>query len=636
METAPLHARRRVVYELIRDDPPTPFGEAFIGAHLQPVEVALDSAPQSLAELRLRRKRSAARDDGPGCSSARDVVYRPIVVIQFRSSYLQNAEFATAAGKYRIRGLLLPWDTAVWGLLRRSALPSRFNPLQRLRAADLCSYLNTVAFRPEASDVARHVARTVAVGQYAVQTVFDYRNPGGLSHYLRFLCESVHALYGRLERIGDTLDDRARLLIADLLPRAVCRQLGYAYDPDDQTFIFDPQYLHASEQVLQILYDRLCDCEECQERRFTAAAAATSLRRGPKRRKRSSWAAFERRDVVLEQYRELGVLRLPCLRHLKRDQQLELCQQLRHDLCFRRRQTLTARELLLPIGVPCGHGVSDAYALYLASNLVFTLFLAQTLHAIVRIEARAYIDLLSGHADALVGALRRQASYLQHGGLGDGDGNDAGPSGGRSPSDGRKLARLTRRLRGLDFGFGGGSGSGTAFFTAFCDFLEIVEKLPDYARLSEFQVREELLVHHFYLAQVYADPSPETQAGERLVSYYVQNGDACCQDAARLRALVVDLSDRELSRAPRAEPSWAWTIEPTEIVFPPRIREVTHFEDLYVRRYWSGEVGGWMPHGEYTIEDEDRRVQHALEETARAAYPWWHDHSAYAASGRRL
>nr|WRQ19870.1 MAG: protein m27 [Herpesviridae sp.] len=590
-----LYSEKRVVYELIEDDMLDEFGRRFLKVHLTTIRSRKEAVRLGLLDAKLRHadagpitaeelNRSRSRLLVTGCD---------VFVIELRYSYLVNARYATAAGKYGIKGMSLDWDTAIWSLLRELEKSPNANPLTYPSAGQFAKILAAVEFRPEASDVARSISRALSLGHYALNTIYSYTNRGSVSRYLRYLCDHVSDLYERLSGLQQMMIERRdKRLVEAALPESICRCMGLDYNRVGRVAFFRRDYVLYCEHALEMLCDAFCQCDECQGRRFERVSHATHV--GIPRKKRGGESSFrdkeasdkrttprfEKQYVRIRNYPELGALMLPRIRHLTEIQQADVCRMLEKDLFFVG-QTGQVYSVGLPLPfcrVSCAD-VDHGYVLFLVSNITFLMFVIRTLYVIVRSQATEYCRRLNRELMILVSLIRKKVSKSVPGLVEDPDREQLCDR-YRAAANALKRLNFTNPL-------------GRTFFENFSALIDIVNEIPDYQQVREARAREELLLHHLYIKRMYDDDhQPLKQfCGDQLVPYHVVVGDASPRTSTVVRSLAVDLSDRELCNRFNAGRRW---LEHTRLPFTVlRIgsRCLVDFQNIYVRRYVSSEVG---------------------------------------------
>uniref|UniRef100_A0AAU7E1X1 Protein UL27 n=1 Tax=Lemniscomys rat herpesvirus TaxID=3141920 RepID=A0AAU7E1X1_9VIRU len=581
-----LYSERRLIYEMIDDETLDEFGRRFVDVYLSALRSRRDAIRLGLMDAKLRHADAGpiTWDEMNECKSRLMVTSRQACVIELRHSYLKNAKYATAAGKYHIKGLTLKWDTAIWSLLREVEQSPQANPLIYPSATKYTELLAGLEFRPEASEIARSICRVMVIGHYALDSIYSYTNRGSLSRYLRSSCDFVCDIYDKLERVSEILPERReRRLIEAILPTSVCRCMGLSYERVGRSAFFRRDYVMYAEHAMEMLYDAFCECDECRERRFERLSDAVHVGVGRTRKcAPSRIPRFEKRYVRVANYPELGALSLPKIRHLNEVQQEDVCRWLEKDLIFSNREGRVHFGLPLPFGGSSCADVDHEYVLFLAANVTFLVFVVRTLYVIIRFQAAEYGHRLrqevSGLANLLAGVARQAPRGLV-----------VDPSDVRT-REGYLMA--AEALRRLDFSKPGGR----SFFENFSGFIDVSRNIPDYQSIREARTREELLLHHLYVRRMYDDneqPLKEFCGEDKLVPYYVFVGDRTPRTSTAVRNMAVDLSDRELCNEANRVRRWLEHARvPFAIVRVTSRNYLSDFENMYVRRYVGGEVGG--------------------------------------------
>ncbi|AKI08587.1 protein UL27 [Human betaherpesvirus 5] len=504
-------------------------------------------------------------------------------MVYIRRSCLVHSACATAHGKYDIRGLTLESDLAVWAALRGVPLPPDPQHFRWLNAGAFRRLVHEAQYLPEISRAAKRIALAVATGQYVVCTLLDYKTFGTRTHYLRQLCSMTEELYLRLDgTLCLFLEPEERELIGRCLPAALCRGLPVKYRTHRAAVFFHATFMARAEAALKDLYAAFCECGDGRDNggnhdgshggndhsSLSPSAAA------------SHHSRLEHAELRLERNRHLGAFHLPAIRHLTAGDVARVQDSVSRDLGFADwSQTLVDDYFLLPAGWACANP-RRGYAMYLASNAVLALRIIRLLRASIRHEYTACIRMLSGDVQRLIRLFKGEAALLRKGLA-------------QNPVQRRELSRFRKHVHDLKrIRF-----TEDTFVETFCDFLELVQRIPDYRSVSLRIKRELLCLHVFKLRRgCRAPPTPETARVQRLLWHSLRHGDAP-QDRTRLPQFSSALSDAELSNhANRCRRKAPLELGPAVVAAPgPSVRYRAHiqkFERLHVRRFRPHEVGG--------------------------------------------
>ncbi|AAM00678.1 protein UL27 [Panine betaherpesvirus 2] len=585
------------------------FCRNFIRAYLTPIRNRQEAVRHGLlcrTPEDLATRHQKPRPAGSGKRSKHAMVY-------VRRSCLAHSAEVTAHGKYDIRGLTLEWDLAVWAALR--AIPTMPDP-QHFRwnnAGAFRRLVHRARYLPEISRAAKRMALAVATGQYVVCSLLDYKSFGTRTNYLRQLCTLTEELYMRLDgTMCLFLDPEEREVIARCLPQFLCRGLAVRYRSHRAAVFFNATFGARAETALKRLYSAFCECGDWRdpdvpvEAAEAVAAASQHAHMLP-----PPHFHLENAELRLENNRHLGAFHLPAIRHLTVDDISRIRASVSRDLGFAEwSQTLVDDYFLLPTGWACANP-RRGYVMYLASNAVLALRIIRLLHASIRHEQTACVRMLSGDVQRLIRLFKGEAAMLRKGLA-------------QNPVQRRELSRFRKHVHDLKrvrFTVDG-------FVESFCDFLDVIHRIPDYRCISLRIKRELLCLHTFKLRRVYRPPPSSLLAGshhnnsvvlppptttnasspapssphpdpqlllraERLAWHYLRHGDVP-QDRSRLPQFSSALSDAELSnnanRCRRKAP-----VEFAGFAGGPSVRYRAHiqrFDRLYVRRFRPHEVGG--------------------------------------------
>ncbi|AKI29791.1 protein UL27 [Mandrillus leucophaeus cytomegalovirus] len=557
-----LYSDPRTAFEFVEDCPDDDFCYNFMRTYLTPVRDRRQAVLMGLCRMS-GPKKSKKRAMG---SQQRSKNKSPIVYV--RRSFLANSAFATAHGKYNIRGLCLQADLTVWGLLR--GVPSKPEPgsFCWMNVSQFRHIVGAGPFLPEISKSAKRIAVAVATGQYAVCTLLNYKVFGTKTHYVRQLCVLTDELFRRLSgTMCLFLNPDERELIDKCSPLSICKKLSLNYRAQKNAVFFHPRFHVRAEEALKALYAKFCTCGDCHESSCLtngSDAAAEPLR-----------PRLEDAELRLLNNTQLGRFHLPAIRHLSAAEQLRVQQSVARDLGFTDwSNTLVDDYFLLPVGMSCGTPC-QGYAMYLMSNAVLALKVIRLLYITVRHEQNACVRALCKDVNCLIKMFRCESFSIRKGLA-------------QNAAQRMEVSRFRRHVQDLkQIKF-----TVETFVETFCEFIKIVNKIPDYQYISIHVKRELVLLHLLKLRRVYESSSPETRRAERLAWYYLRHGDVTL-DPGLLMTFNSILADCELSNnANRCRRKAPLVIPATATV---TVRYQGHLEKLsrlHVRRFRPHEVGG--------------------------------------------
>lgn len=542
----------KMVFELINDEHPDPFCRKFISDHLVQLK-NYECAARFGFVLDSWTKGSIKSADITGFVRFNKAFNRT----ELRFSYLKNARFATANGCYGIRGLTLPWDSAIWGLLREIESIPYSNPFTFPSCEGMCEIIKSMQFRPETTEAAKSLCRATIVIQYALSILYGYDRCGSLPRYLRCLIDDLLELHERMRNMSlmPNLNIRRRdlSLIQRVLPEKICGQLGI--DMTCEACLLD-EYYDCVENNIEMMFDQLCNCDECGLRRSERFTKITLARIGEHRKKKRNRSIyFEENNVRIQSYPELGVIRLPKVRHISESHQERLCKRLSKDLMYEFQfgpcNALSRMQgVPLPFVVVDGMDVDLADALYLASNIYFLCFLIRCVRDIIRNEEIAYTELAVALVKDAATLLREDVDVRVRAGIEIPTNIPLDP---RSPDispEARDLS-LANCLEKLSFsGLDTTEQYGTigGFCRDAATFMDLLDAYHVPKALREHRAREEVLLHTFCIKKLYNErPLPQFY-GEKLIPYHVFVGGYRRRDGALIRLKGITLSDMEIAR----------------------------------------------------------------------------------------
>uniref|UniRef100_A0AAU7E1L9 Protein UL27 n=1 Tax=Cardioderma bat herpesvirus TaxID=3141914 RepID=A0AAU7E1L9_9VIRU len=572
-----LYRDRFVAFHVHGGVPLDDFGKSFVEQYLKPMTIGdvsamrVTKATGALADV----GGLAARTDG---DPKREGLFQRLqpsdqrAVVDVTHSSLYNARYATAHGKYCIKGLLPRDDLALWGLMTTVSIDPDSNPLKFPTAKRFEKLVRVLQFRPEASSLARCFARAVAVGQYAVSHVFNYRNPESLTFHLKYLYECMKHMYSRLFNATQMLSSESdKQLVLQMLPDAVCERARLP--PNETGVYFSERFVRTMEAALETIYNSFCECRECLERRSDAVASslAVPVRAKRKRPLNSRMPRFEENYVTVRGHEKLGVLRLPKLRHIDPRDQQRICRKIHEDLFYDGWKTgWFDSSTVVPVSDRCRASTERGYVMHIASNVCMLHSLMMALRAVILSEARDYAALMERCKDELVERCTEAMSMFH----------------GTEFSDAtrRRLAELQRCRRQLKK-ITCGDGQDVRFFSALCDILEAGERLSDYRDLPETEARKDVLRHFYRIERVYENPPGYRTVGENFLCHYIREGDVGPMNAAAIRNLGIDLCNGRVIEARDIRTSWVYCSNHiTGNKFPVETRAVSCLSNMHLRR----------------------------------------------------
>nr|WEG71537.1 protein UL27 [Mastomys natalensis cytomegalovirus 2] len=552
METGEEVSDAKIVFELIDDETCDPFCRKFVADNLIQLK-NYESATKYGFVMDAWYKKNVNPSDVTGFIR----FDRPFNHVELKYSYMKNARFATANGTYGIRGLTLAWDSAIWGLLREIESVPCSNPFSFPSCDGISRIIKVMEYRPEATESAKALCRVTVAIQYAMSILYGYDRCGSLPKFLRCLIDELYDLHERMRNMSlmPTLRIRARdlQLIQGILPERICQQLNVPMSPEA---CLSDAYYECVEMTMESIFDKLCGCKECctraMERFKTMECAKIGSRfKGTKNRE----PFFEENSVRISSYPNLGVIKLPKVRHLDRIQQTLICKYLSNDLMFNLHfGTYSAISRVegvpLPFTAVKNMDIDLAYALYLATNVHFMCFLVKTVRQVIRTEEAAYKELvLALIKDATMslrdGVVSRVRAGAEMPVFVASDPRDSGIT-----DEERDLA-LAGALERLTFeGVENSEQYGT--IGGFCRdaamYMDLVEAHRVPRALREHRAREDVLLHTFSIKRMYDERPLPKFYGEKLIPYHVFVGGYRRRDGALIRMKGVTLSDLEIAR----------------------------------------------------------------------------------------
>nr|WEG69720.1 protein UL27 [Mastomys natalensis cytomegalovirus 3]WEG69860.1 protein UL27 [Mastomys natalensis cytomegalovirus 3]WEG70000.1 protein UL27 [Mastomys natalensis cytomegalovirus 3]WEG70140.1 protein UL27 [Mastomys natalensis cytomegalovirus 3]WEG70280.1 protein UL27 [Mastomys natalensis cytomegalovirus 3] len=557
----------RLVFELIDDETPDTFCGRFVGEHL----IKLRNYEQASRFGFVMEAWSKSDDES---SEVKNFIRlsEPFNRVELRYSHLKNARFATANGGYGIRGLTLRWDSAIWGLLREIESVPYSNPFSFPSCEELSKILLDLEFRPETSESGRAICRATIAIQYALSLLYGYDRCGSMSRYLRQLVDELIDVHDRVRHLSMmsslNISGRDLDIIQRVLPERICEQIGIPFSFES---CLRDDYYKCLEFNVEIVFDRLCSCNECGSRRkdrmnrLIANGIGDVYKKRRKNEKRYEY--FENNYVQVTRYPNLGVLRLPSVRHMDPIQQSVVCKYLCKDLMYGVHYgscSLIARVQ----GVPLPYSAVEkmnldlSYGLYLVNNVYFMCFLIRCVRDVVRTEQNEYAELIVGLVRDAAATLREDVESRVRGGAEypvfvSSDPRETGVS------DEERDLSLANALEGLTFKDDESSieivnddysetTSHHRKIGGFCrdaaKMMDLVEAFRVPKALRENRAREELVLHTFRIRKMYSERPLPGFYGDRLVPYYVFVGGSRRRDGAAIRLDGVTLSDAEIVR----------------------------------------------------------------------------------------
>ncbi|QQL09668.1 Ba46 [Baboon cytomegalovirus] len=564
-----LYSNPRTAFEFVEDCSDDDFCHNFMRTYLAPVRDRRQAVLMGLCKAPGPKKKSKEKRTGGSQRPKNNSNKNPIVYV--RRSFLANSAFATAHGKYNIRGLCLQADLAVWGLLRGVSSRPEPGSFSWMNVSQFRRVVAAGPFLPEISRSAKRIAVAVATGQYAVCTLLNYKVFGTKTHYVRQLCVLTDELFRRLSgTMCLFLNPDERELIDKCSPMSICKKLSLNYRAQKNAVFFHPRFHVRAEEALKALYAKFCTCGDCHESPLPNGSdvAAVTATESPRPR-------LEDAELRLLNYTQLGKFHLPAIRHLTAAEQLRVQQSVARDLGFADwSNTLVDDFFLLPVGMSCGTPC-QGYAMYLMSNAVLALRVIRLVYITVRHEQNACVRALCRDVECLIKMFRYESFSIRKGLV-------------HNAAQRMELSRFRRHVQDLkQIKF-----TVNDLVETFCEFLKIVNKIPDYQCVSINIKRELVLLHLLKLRRVYEFSSPETRKSERLAWYYLRHGDVPL-DAGLLMTFNSLLADCELSNnANRCRRKVPFEIPASAAV---TVRYQGHLEKLnrlHVRRFRPHEVGG--------------------------------------------
>lgn len=585
-----LYNEPRVTYVIRKDGSVDAFGETFIRGHLRVLRGTVSAVSVGLAERRHRRERlRRVVADRIRSRDNESETPRPTVTIVVHQSVIANSAIVSAHGKYNVRGLVLKDDIALWGMIRSIGLQDHRNPMLLPTADEFLKFLSGLTFRPEMSELGRCLARGIAVGQYAATSLMNYHNPGTMPSYLRNVCKRIDTLYRRVSGSKFRMnDDESEKFMDEFMPRTICNRVGIPYVEGDNSVFLNDDYVAHTERMLVVMYDRMCRCEECARIRTESCLTACHVTGVPRRTKHRR---FEKNYVTVRGRPEMGVLRLPPLRHLSDDKQDELCAELQRDLMYQWWFQDDDRTVPVWGASARADNLGKEYIMHLVANICLLQTVAVTLRDAIRLDVRCYGKVMNDVLREASALYLERARELEARPV-------CFPHTENTPERYRSLANV------LDDTYRDVEEGSVNIMEGLCTLYRAAGRTPDYRIIPRDVVREELLLHYYFIRRMYTDPSPQTELGESLLTHFLWHGDGTSLCLRTLRRLSCDLNDDELSGVRSRDTLWMDAVPGClGMSYPYYVRPVRQDDTVYVRRFFPGDADDVMD-----VETADSRT----------------------------
>ncbi|AFK83839.1 B27 [miniopterid betaherpesvirus 1] len=560
-----LYDNENVIYRFVGDVRVDWFSYKFMTTHLVSVRTFEEAVAHGLITGFRRVHPGADLSAEPGGGEDGGAVYamRRQPIVKLRQTYFDNARLATCHGKYNVRGMSLEWDTAVWGLLKRACSSDAENPFALPGAAKFRSLVCGASFRPDTCPIVQRLAVAVASGQYAVNTLLNYRNKSSVAYYIKYLSKKIMFCYRELkERSAGLTDKLSRLAAGGMMPLPVCRKSGLGQNYRSKAYLLDPEFVAESFRSLQFVYRYLCGCGGCC---YTNSLA---------------WmypnVPLEANHVLFNRCAEMGPIWLPPIRHLTAEQRIEMCRMFSEDLCLSVWRSGEVEDTdVFPCTAPESLDPVKWSVIHLSESICSILSVLKALSSVLSTELNAYATYLQEDVN-VIGDMLWDKGY----GLSQAVARDPSQAGRFNRYDG-----LPDMFRGLRFG-----SDAVSFFDAVCCLLECANVVPEYDALPEYSAREELLLHNFFIRRIYTEMPDETRLAEPYLVHCLRHGDFLPQDAVSLRSLRLELSNAELCNSRMHKGFWEPLPGPSKdpSVFCGELRYFSKLDGIHVRAFRPG------------------------------------------------
>lgn len=296
-------------------------------------------------------------------------------IVPVTESRLINGLQASAAGRFGIKGLRLCSDGVIWNRLIDYEYEMFKYPSTFTRADKFLLQLRDLKFMEDFDPKWQCITKLAAVGFYSGASLFNLGAKPGIGYWCRYLCEYLSMLFFKLDGKLKELSKESKQKLGGFSCAFWSESFKTEMQKKTESFFrrdfFDRFQLYLLEHFLLF-----CGCEECRYNFFRFKNVGT-MKKNPG-------------SVKLHFFPALGKIDLPIFPHLS-EKYSNLSMFVAKDLClsFIEGQIEHSR---FPISVTVDMGQDKRNLLNILSNIVFLLFIIQTLNSVLFTELKMYYD----------------------------------------------------------------------------------------------------------------------------------------------------------------------------------------------------------------------------------------------------
>lgn len=410
-------------------------------------------------------------------------------VVPVSRARLTNGLQGTAAARFGIKGLHPSSDCLVWNILVDYEYETYKYPSTYIRADQIADMVKDLKFMDNFNEKWQCITKLAFLGLYAGASLFNFTSKPTLGYWCRYLSEYASMLLFQFEsKLKELTKESTRQLGGYNLCHWGQELKDCLENKSDVFFRYD--FFERIESCLIEHFMLLCGCVECR-RMFIMY------------NKRGRKFDFGH-SVRIQCFPMIGSIRLPAFLHLGEPYDVSLSSLIAKDLGLSmiEGQIELSR---LPISLQISVTPDKKALLTFLTNIVFIVFVVNTLYRVINAELDIYYDLFTEEVGKLCVAMEEEMKLGRNGCLGD--------LCYFSPM--KQMKEIVRC-----------PGEKSQFILKCWEALRIGFSVPAYKDYDETPFMEMFFMHHLHVKRFHEDNDRDLVSCDNLIpGFFIVNTD---------------------------------------------------------------------------------------------------------------
>ncbi|ANC96516.1 U7 protein [macacine betaherpesvirus 9] len=407
-------------------------------------------------------------------------------IVPLSESRLRNGIQATAAERFGIKGLKLCSDSVLWNKLIDYEYEMFKYPSTFMRADRFISLIQDLKFMDDFDPKWACITKLAAIGFYSGASLFNLGAKPGIGHWCRYLCEYLSMLFFKLDNRLRELTKESKEKLGGFSCAFWSESFKIEMQNKTESF-FRRDFLDRFQLYLLEHFLLFCGCEECRFNLFRFKNLGTMKK--------------NLGCVKLHFFQALGKIDLPIFPHLAEQYSRNLVTFLARDLCLSFIEGQIER-CKLPISINLNVTQDKKNLLNILSNIVFLLYVIQTLYSVLLTELKMYYDVYIDELKNLATSMEFEIKLGSKGCL----------------NNVRYISMLNQVLDMI-----GNPGTSTNFIFNCLEAIKIGFEIPYYQNYDESKFLDSFYLHHLYIKR-HGEKSVDLIAADNLApGFFIVN-----------------------------------------------------------------------------------------------------------------